>query len=81
MIGIWDYRIIRHEYPAAVEEEKTLYKIHEVYYNEDSSLHAFRPASTLVGLSEDELRSTYLLMAEAFSKPPLNEKDFPSEGE
>ena len=35
----WNHRVIRYHFPEAIEEEKELLEVHEVYYKKDGSLH------------------------------------------
>lgn len=77
----WEYRIIKHYYPEAVQEEREVLEVHEVFYNEDGSPHLYRPDSTLIGSTLEEIKVSHMWMVEAFSKPVLDERDFQIGGE
>ena len=78
----WNHRIVRHHYPeAVVSGERELLEIHEVLYNDDESLHLYRPVTTIYGNSIEELRETLAQMERALSFPILDEKNFEKKDE
>lgn len=75
-----NYRLLRRRYKKnAASKEETLYELHEVYYNSDGSLRAFRPETVISSDSVEGARIVWALMIEAFDYPVLDENDFPAE--
>lgn len=70
----WNYRIIKFDTPEDAEE--TWLSIHEVYYDGDRPIYYTSNIAGIEGETLDELKKTYEMLAEAFDKPVLTEKDF-----
>ena len=75
--GSWNYRLVRHTYPNAVEGEQVHHELHEVFYNEDGSLYLYRPDCTVFAPTVTGAKQVWAQMKEAFDKPVLDERDFP----
>ena len=70
----WNHRVVRREYPeAASEEDRVLYGIHEVYYDEAGVCDATTvEPEPVIGTSVDDLRWTLEHMLRALDKPVLD---------
>lgn len=53
----WNYRVIYHD-----EDEHPYYGLHEVYYNEDSSIASWTKDSFVVGDDQAEILSSLKMM-------------------
>lgn len=76
----WNHRIVKKGYKSGQFEWST-YSIHEIYYNEDGSVHGWvAEMSSPYGESIDELNSDFEMLQKALSLPAIDEKDLPGWG-
>ena len=69
---MWNYRLIGKK--TSSPDELICWGIHEVYYDDDHNIeHWTEDPMDVFGLSPEEARSTYDMMAEAFTTPLLIE--------
>ena len=82
---MWSYRIVRKKNvwqdPRTQEEESFLYGIHEAYYDKAGKVSAITENPVeLSGEIIEELRHSWVMMAEAFGKPMLDYDNIPEPG-
>ena len=71
---MWNYRLVGRRTPIPDDPDLCCWGIHEVYYDDDHNIeHWTEDPQDVFGLSPEEARSTYDMMAEAFTTPPLIE--------
>jgi len=82
----WNYRIVRrkHAWKATGTKEEVVsysYGIHEAYYDKAGKVGAITEDPVeLFGENIEELRHSWVSMAEAFAKPLLDYDDIPEPG-
>ena len=77
---MWNYRLIGRKTPTRDDPNVICWGIHEVYYTDKHKVEHWTVAPMDVfGLSPEEARSTYDMMAEAFVAPPLMEVELDGE--
>ena len=68
---MWNYRVIK-----KVTKEEIIYGIYEVYYNDKEEIDSWTTNPTdLSNDTFDGLRDNYLMMAEVFINPILDEQE------
>ena len=83
---MWNYRVVRREYtyidPRSKKERVDYtYAIHEAYYDEGGHVGALtEKAVGPFGENVEELRHSWVMMAEAFGKPILDYGKIPEPG-
>ena len=71
---MWNYRLVGKRTPTPDDPNLCCWGIHEVYYTDKHEVeHWTVDAMDVFGLSPEEARGTYDMMAEAFTTPPLME--------
>ena len=67
---MWNYRIISREQKHKYVDNGVWLSIEEVYYDDEGNINGWtEDCNSLVGEDIDELKGSYNLVAEAFSKP------------
>ncbi|MCD6398216.1 MAG: hypothetical protein J7L71_11820 [Spirochaetaceae bacterium] len=73
---MWNYRVVRKK-----ELTHFTYAVHEAYYDNNGKVGSItQKAINPFGETIEELRHSWLMMAEAFGKPILNYDDIPEPG-
>ncbi len=83
---MWNYRVVRKRAPYIDPKDKKerlgyTYAIHEAYYDENGYVGAItqEPVEPFGG-NVEELRHSWVMMAEAFGQPMLNYSNIPEPG-
>lgn len=68
----WNHRVVRREYPEAVEDERVSYQIHEAHYEDGRCVAITVEPIAAYGADLDELRWVLERMLAALDKPILD---------
>jgi hypothetical protein len=78
----WNYRVIRHDYPARVhgpEESEVAFEVHEVHYDDEGKPKSYRENTSIYSDSVEGLGWILEKLKEAIAKPVLSPADFTKE--
>jgi hypothetical protein len=66
----WDYRVLRH----TNKYDQITYQIHEVYYDKDDKIRAYRRKTPFESENVKDLMAMFFAILKGFTKPILEAK-------